>query len=164
MLLEQEGQVDLGREERRRDRTPERDHRRQPTSYDERAGGQQRPHGNQHHHQRDRGGGVAERASRSSREVEPHHGDRDHRRQRQPATGGGPPGFRPLDGVDVGDVTVEGVNDEADPFPAPTGQLITIDDTFGGWGEANEKYFGTGEDGQDLGILTDLQAKNVNAG
>lgn len=71
-------------------------------------------------------------------------------------------GFRPLDGVDVGEVTVDGVNDEADPFPAP-GTLLTVDELYNGWDEANEKYFGTGEDGQDLGILTDLQAENVNA-
>ena len=98
MLLEQVGQVDLGREERRRDRAPERDHRRQPTSYDERAGRQQRPHRDQHHHQRDGGGDVAERASGAPREVQPDHGERDHRRQRQPATGGGPAGVGLLDG------------------------------------------------------------------
>jgi len=56
-------------------------------------------------------------------------------------------GFRPL--VDV-DVEVQGANDPADPFPAP-GKLLTITDNFGGWGEANTKYF----DDTD-GIVTKL--------
>ena len=52
-------------------------------------------------------------------------------------------GFRPVvDGVDVGEV--EGANDPADPFPAPE-TLYTIDETFNGWGEAADKYFGDGE-------------------
>ncbi len=64
-------------------------------------------------------------------------------------------GYRPL--VDVGDVDVEGANDTSDPFPKPA-TLLTIDDDFGGWGVANDKYFGDGEDGNPLGILTKLQA------
>src|SRR3712207_1789240 len=46
-------------------------------------------------------------------------------------------GFRPLADVDV---EVEGATDPADPFPAP-GTLLTVADAFGGWGEANDKYF-----------------------
>jgi sulfate/thiosulfate-binding protein len=65
-------------------------------------------------------------------------------------------GYRPL--VDVGDVEVEGANDPSDPFPAPA-TLQTIDKDFGGWGEANYKYFGDGEDGNPLGILTKIQAE-----
>jgi len=64
-------------------------------------------------------------------------------------------GFRPVvDGVDVGEV--DGANDPSDPFPAPD-TLYTIDDEFGGWGEAADKYFGDGEDGNPLGIITELQ-------
>jgi len=64
-------------------------------------------------------------------------------------------GYRPL--VDVGDVTVEGANDPSDAFPEP-GTLLTIDDDFNGWDEANGKYFGDGTDGAPMGILTQIQA------
>jgi sulfate transport system substrate-binding protein len=64
-------------------------------------------------------------------------------------------GYRPL--VDVGDVTVEGANDPSNPFPEP-GTLLTIDDDFGGWDEANDTYFGDGTDGAPMGILTQIQA------
>jgi sulfate/thiosulfate-binding protein len=57
-------------------------------------------------------------------------------------------GFRPL--VDGVDVDVEGANDPADPFPAPA-KLLTITDDFGGWGEANSKYFD-----EDNGVVTKL--------
>ena len=64
-------------------------------------------------------------------------------------------GFRPVvDGVDVGEV--EGANDPEDPFPAPD-TLYTLDDNFGGWGEAADLYFGDGEEGNPLGIITALQ-------
>jgi len=64
-------------------------------------------------------------------------------------------GFRPVvDGVDVGEV--DGANDPSDPFPTPE-TLYTIDDDFNGWGEAADKYFGDGEDGNPLGIITELQ-------
>jgi sulfate/thiosulfate-binding protein len=64
-------------------------------------------------------------------------------------------GYRPI--VDVGDVTVKGVEDESDPFPQPA-KLLTIDDDFGGWAVANDKFFGDGEEGNPLGILTKIQA------
>ena len=64
-------------------------------------------------------------------------------------------GYRPL--VDVGDVTVEGANDPSNAFPEP-GTLLTIDDNFNGWDEANDKYFGDGTDGAPMGILTQIQA------
>lgn len=71
-------------------------------------------------------------------------------------------GFRPVvDGVDVGEV--EGANDPSDPFPTP-GTLFTIDDTFGGWGEAADTYFGSGEDGDPLGIITELQQTTGKVG
>ncbi|GAA4112109.1 sulfate ABC transporter substrate-binding protein [Nocardioides fonticola] len=71
-------------------------------------------------------------------------------------------GFRPvIDGVDVGDV--QGANDPADPFPTPA-KLFTIDDTFGGWGEAADKFFGDGEDGNPLGIITELQQSTGKTG
>jgi len=47
-------------------------------------------------------------------------------------------GFRPLD--DSIKVDVKGANDPADPFPAPQ-TLMTIDKDFGGWSQANTKYF-----------------------
>ena len=47
-------------------------------------------------------------------------------------------GFRPLD--DSIKVDVEGANDPADAFPTPK-TLLTIDGDFGGWAEADSKYF-----------------------
>jgi sulfate transport system substrate-binding protein len=64
-------------------------------------------------------------------------------------------GYRPL--VDVGDVTVEGANDPSNAFPEPK-TLLNIDDDFGGWDVANDKYFGDGTDGAPMGILTQIQA------
>ena len=65
-------------------------------------------------------------------------------------------GFRPVAGVDGVEIPeVEGANDPAAPFPAP-GQLWTIDGDFGGWGEAAEKFFADGEDGEPLGIIPTL--------
>ncbi len=58
-------------------------------------------------------------------------------------------GFRPLTGGE--DVEVEGANDPADPFPAP-GTLLTVDDDFGGWADANTKYFD-----EESGIVPKLQ-------
>jgi sulfate transport system substrate-binding protein len=59
-------------------------------------------------------------------------------------------GYRPL--VDVADLTVEGANEPTNPFPEPK-TLQTIDGDFGGWGEANTKFFDEND-----GILTKLQA------
>ncbi|MBS2939603.1 extracellular solute-binding protein [Nocardioides sp. J2M5] len=64
-------------------------------------------------------------------------------------------GFRPL--VDVGAVDVEGALDPANAFPEPATEL-TIDGDFNGWGEANDKFFGDGEDGNTLGIITEIQS------
>ncbi len=66
-------------------------------------------------------------------------------------------GFRPL--VDVGDIEVEGALDPADAFPEPATEL-TIDGDFNGWGEANDKFFGDGEEGNPLGIITEIQANS----
>ena len=64
-------------------------------------------------------------------------------------------GFRPVvDGVEIDEV--EGANDPADPFPAPD-TLYTVDDNFDGWGVAADLYFGDGEEGNPLGIITALQ-------
>jgi sulfate transport system substrate-binding protein len=60
-------------------------------------------------------------------------------------------GYRPL--VDVGDVQVEGANDPSNPFPEPK-TLLTIDHDFGGWDEANTKFFDEND-----GILTKIQAE-----
>jgi len=71
-------------------------------------------------------------------------------------------GFRPVvDGVDIEDV--EGANDPTDPFPAPE-TLFTIDDTFNGWGEAANLYFGDGLEGNPLGIITELQQETGQVG
>jgi sulfate/thiosulfate transport system substrate-binding protein len=71
-------------------------------------------------------------------------------------------GFRPVvDGVDIPEV--QGANDPSDPFPTP-GTLYTIDDNFGGWADAAPKYFGTGEEGDPLGIITELQQKTGQEG
>ena len=59
-------------------------------------------------------------------------------------------GFRPLD--DSIKVDVQGANDPADAFPTPK-TLLTIDKDFGGWGEANTKYFD-----EENGIVTKLIA------
>ncbi len=60
-------------------------------------------------------------------------------------------GYRPLTEVD--DLEVDGANDPSDPYPAP-GTLLTIDGDFGGWGEANTKFFDEND-----GILTKIQAE-----
>ena len=59
-------------------------------------------------------------------------------------------GFRPLD--DSIKVDVKGANDPADAFPVPK-TLLTIDGDFGGWADANTKYFD-----EDNGIVTKLIA------
>ena len=71
-------------------------------------------------------------------------------------------GFRPVvDGVEIGEV--DGANDPADPFPTPE-KLFTIDGDFNGWGEAADKYFGDGEEGNPLGIITRLQQETGKVG
>jgi sulfate transport system substrate-binding protein len=61
-------------------------------------------------------------------------------------------GFRPVvDGVELPEV--EGANDPSDPFPA-IAQLYTVDDDFGGWSEANSRFFD-----EESGIITKLQEK-----
>jgi sulfate transport system substrate-binding protein len=59
-------------------------------------------------------------------------------------------GFRPLDPAIK--VDVEGANDPANPFPTPA-TLLTIDKDFGGWDEANTKYFDEND-----GIVTKILA------
>ena len=66
-------------------------------------------------------------------------------------------GFRPVvDGVTLPEIP--GANDPADPFPTPK-TLLTIDDDFGGWGEANSKFFD-----EEEGIITALQAETGTTG
>ena len=60
-------------------------------------------------------------------------------------------GYRPL--MDVGDVQVDGANDPSNPFPEPK-TLQTIDDDFGGWDQADTKFFDEND-----GILTKIQAE-----
>ena len=65
-------------------------------------------------------------------------------------------GFRPVEGVEGVELPeVDGANDPADPFPAPATQF-TIDGDFGGWAEADEKFFADGEDGEPVGIIPTL--------
>jgi sulfate/thiosulfate-binding protein len=71
-------------------------------------------------------------------------------------------GFRPVaEDVEIEDV--EGANDPSDPFPTPE-KLFTIDGDFNGWAEAADKYFGDGEDGNPLGIITELQQTTGQVG
>ena len=66
-------------------------------------------------------------------------------------------GFRPVvEGVELPEV--EGANDPSDPFPAPE-TLYTIDEDFGGWSEADAKFFDDAE-----GIIPKLQAKTGTEG
>jgi sulfate/thiosulfate transport system substrate-binding protein len=60
-------------------------------------------------------------------------------------------GYRPL--TDVGDLEVQGATDPSNPFPEPA-KLLTIDDNFGGWADANTKYFDEND-----GIITKIQAE-----
>ena len=60
-------------------------------------------------------------------------------------------GYRPL--MDVGDLDVDGANDPTNPFPEPA-TLLTIDDNFNGWADANTKYFDEND-----GIITKIQAE-----
>ena len=65
-------------------------------------------------------------------------------------------GFRPVvDGVDLPEV--ESANDPANPFPEPK-TLLTVDEDFGGWDEANVRFF----DEED-GIVPKLQAETGTA-
>jgi len=59
-------------------------------------------------------------------------------------------GFRPLD--DSIKVDVAGANDPSAAFPTPK-TLLTIDDNFNGWADANKKYFD-----EKSGIVTKLIA------
>ena len=59
-------------------------------------------------------------------------------------------GFRPLD--DSIKVEVKGANDPSNPFPAPAKKLLTVDDDFGGWAQANTKFFDEND-----GIVTKIQ-------
>jgi sulfate transport system substrate-binding protein len=65
-------------------------------------------------------------------------------------------GFRPLNPAI--EVEVEGANDPANPFPAPT-TLFTVGETFGGWSETNTKYFD-----EDEGIVTKIQLDTGKSG
>ena len=56
-------------------------------------------------------------------------------------------GFRSV-GNSIAGVQVDGANDPADPFPAPS-KLLTIADDFGGWSDASDKFFN-----EDTGIVT----------
>ena len=48
-------------------------------------------------------------------------------------------------------VTVEGANEPSDPFPAPA-KLLTVDKDFGGWDDANTKFFD-----EENGVVTLIQ-------
>ncbi len=60
-------------------------------------------------------------------------------------------GYRPL--TPIKGLSVQGANDEANPFPEPK-TLQTIDKDFGGWDEANTKFFD-----EENGVLTKIQAE-----
>lgn len=56
-------------------------------------------------------------------------------------------GFRPVGDLDITGIEVEGANDPANPFPAPSKQLYTIED-LGGWSDVTAEWFG--KDGVQL--------------
>lgn len=58
-------------------------------------------------------------------------------------------GFRPLDSSIKPEV--KGANDPSNPFPTPT-KLLTIDKDFGGWSNANTKFFD-----ENNGLVTKIQ-------
>jgi sulfate transport system substrate-binding protein len=60
-------------------------------------------------------------------------------------------GFRPLDSSIKPEV--KGANDPSDPFPTPP-KLLTIDKDFGGWADANTKFFD-----EKTGLVTKIQQK-----
>ena len=60
-------------------------------------------------------------------------------------------GFRPLDSSIKPEV--KGANDPSDPFPTPP-KLMTIDKDFGGWADANTKFFD-----EKTGLVTKIQQK-----
>ena len=60
-------------------------------------------------------------------------------------------GYRPL--TDVGELEVKGAVDPGNPYPAP-GTLLTIEGDFGGWAEADTRFFDEGD-----GILTTIQSQ-----
>lgn len=83
-------------------------------------------------------------------------------------------GFRPVNTAEPGTVDwdavgleptdIEGAPNPEDPFPAIP-NLLTLDDNFGGgdWSGVADMLFGTGEDGQSLGIVTEAIAKSGKA-
>ncbi len=83
-------------------------------------------------------------------------------------------GFRPVNTAEPGTVDwdavglepgdIEGAPNPEDPFPAVP-NLLTLDKNFGGgdWSGVADKFFGTGEDGQSLGIVTEAIAKSGKA-
>ncbi|MCX6400334.1 MAG: extracellular solute-binding protein [Propionibacteriales bacterium] len=56
-------------------------------------------------------------------------------------------GFRPVGGLDISAIEVDGANDPAAPFPAPSKKLYTIDE-LGGWKAVTKEWFG--KDGEKL--------------
>ncbi len=56
-------------------------------------------------------------------------------------------GFRPVGDLDISGIEVEGANDPANPFPAPSKKLYTIDE-LGGWKAVTAEWFG--KDGTKL--------------
>ncbi|MBM9460978.1 extracellular solute-binding protein [Nocardioides sp. zg-536] len=56
-------------------------------------------------------------------------------------------GFRPIGDLDISGIEVDGANDPADPFPAPSKKLYTTAD-LGGWPAIVEEWFG--KDGAKL--------------
>lgn len=74
------------------------------------------------------------------------------------------PGIADLASVGLEASDIEGAADPADPFPVVS-NLLTLDDNFGGgdWSGVADKLFGTGEDGQSLGIVTEAIAKSGKA-
>ncbi len=74
------------------------------------------------------------------------------------------PGIVDWDAIGLEPSDIEGAPNPEDPFPAVK-NLLTLEANFGGgdWSGVADKLFGTGEDGQSLGIVTEAIAKSGKA-
>ena len=74
------------------------------------------------------------------------------------------PGIVDWDAIGIEASDIEGAPNAEDPFPAVK-NLLTLEGNFGGgdWSGVADMLFGTGEDGQQLGIVTEAIAKSGKA-
>ncbi|MGH3350165.1 MAG: sulfate ABC transporter substrate-binding protein [Nocardioides sp.] len=74
------------------------------------------------------------------------------------------PGVVDFDAIGVKPEDIKGAPDPADPFPEIK-HLLTLEKDFGGpgWDGVKDKLFGTGEEGEPVGVVTDSIAKSGKA-